>query len=104
MNKKDSRLRRARSTRIKLNELRKVRLCVYKTSQHTYAQIISSDGDKVLASASTLEKSIKSQCSHGANISSAETIGRIIAERALEKLLFMGFRDLQRFCVQKLTL
>ena len=51
--KKLTRLRRARKARLKMHELEAVRLCVYRSSQHIYAQVISADGSKVLASAST---------------------------------------------------
>ena len=52
--KKSARLRRAKRTRSKISELRMNRLCVYRTPRHIYAQIISAQGDQILASASTL--------------------------------------------------
>lgn len=54
--KKETRLRRARKARLKMRELEAVRLCVYRSSQHIYAQVVSADGAKVLVSASTVEK------------------------------------------------
>ena len=54
--KKESRDRRARSTRFKIRELGATRLSVHRTPQHMYAQVLSADGSKVLASASTVEK------------------------------------------------
>ena len=48
--KKVTRLRRARKARLKMHELEVVRLCVFRSSQHIYAQVISADGNKVLAS------------------------------------------------------
>lgn len=54
--KKETRLRRARKARLKMRELEAVRLCVHRSSQHIYAQVLSADGGKVLASASTLDK------------------------------------------------
>ena len=56
--KKVTRLRRARKARLKMHELEVVRLCVFRSSQHIYAQVISADGSKVLASASTLDLSL----------------------------------------------
>ncbi|MBK2125987.1 50S ribosomal protein L18 [Fangia hongkongensis] len=85
MDKKEARLRRAKRTRIKMRELNKVRLCVNKTPQHTYAQIISGDGSQVLVTASTVEKSIKENVKHGGNVSAAEVIGTEIAKRAVDK-------------------
>jgi large subunit ribosomal protein L18 len=48
-----------------------------------YAQVISSDGASVLASASTLEKSINEGISSTGNIEAAAHIGKIVAERAV---------------------
>ena len=56
MNKKIARLRRARKTRARIADLKMVRLCVFRTNSHIYAQIISAEGDRVLASASTAER------------------------------------------------
>ncbi len=82
MDKKASRLRRARRTRAKISELGMYRLCVYKTTQHTYAQLIAPDGSKVLASASTVEKDFRATGQHGGNVQAAITVGKNIAERA----------------------
>ena len=46
--KKVSRLRRSRKARLKMNELQMTRLCVFRSSQHIYAQVISADGRQVL--------------------------------------------------------
>ena len=54
--KKLARLRRAKRTRSKISQLRMNRLCVYRTPRHIYAQIISEQGDQIMASASTVEK------------------------------------------------
>ena len=85
MDKKNARLRRAKRTRLKLRELNQVRLCVHKTSQHTYAQVITGAGNEVIVSASTLDKSIKENCTHGGNVAAAVLVGQAIAKRAVEK-------------------
>jgi len=82
MDKKQSRLRRAKRTRSKIRELGAYRLCVHRTSQHTYAQVISPDGGKVVASASTNEADVKSGLKHSGNVEAAVKIGQLIAERA----------------------
>ncbi len=82
MDKKQSRLRRARRTRAKISELGVYRLCIHRTPRHTYAQVISPDGGKVVASASTLESGVKSGLKGTSNIEAAEKIGQLIAERA----------------------
>ncbi|MCM2132158.1 50S ribosomal protein L18 [Larsenimonas rhizosphaerae] len=80
--KKESRLRRARRTRAKIRELGIDRLCVNRTPRHMYAQIISADGGKVLASASTLDSSLRDGAS--GNIEAAAKVGTLLAERAKE--------------------
>ncbi|GHU10473.1 50S ribosomal protein L18 [Betaproteobacteria bacterium] len=82
MNKKVSRLRRARKTRAKLAELKAVRLTVYRSNSHIYAQIISGCGARVLAAASTVEKDVRAQVPNGGNKAAAELVGKLIAERA----------------------
>ena len=81
-NKKEARLRRARKTRAKIAELKAVRLCVNRTNCHIYAQIISSCGGKVLASASTVEAGLRQSTPNGGNVGAATAVGKLIAERA----------------------
>jgi large subunit ribosomal protein L18 len=78
--KKIARLRRARRSRVNMREMGAVRLCVHRTSQHIYAQVISPEGDKVLASASTVEKDLREGST--SNVESAKQVGKLIAERA----------------------
>lgn len=78
--KKTSRLRRARRARAKMRQLGANRLSVHRTSQHIYAQIIAPAGDKVLASASTLDTSLRSGST--GNTDAAANVGKLIAERA----------------------
>ena len=82
MNKKESRLRRARKTRARIAEMKTVRLTVFRSNLHIYAQVISADGGKVLATASTVEADVKSQVSNGGNVGAAQVVGKLIAERA----------------------
>ena len=83
--KNDSRLRRARQTRIRIASNGAVRLTVHRTNGHIYAQLTSAHGDKVLASASSLEKEVRAQLKHGGNKKAAELIGARIAQKAKEK-------------------
>jgi len=80
-----ARLRRARQTRLKIREVGAVRLTVHRTNTHIYAQITSPAGDKVLASASSLEKEVRAQVKTGGNRKAAELIGQRIAQKAKEK-------------------
>ena len=75
-----SRLRRARRSRVKMRELLVNRLCVHRTTQHIYAQIIAPEGNKVLASASTLDESLRAGST--SNVQAAASVGKLIAERA----------------------
>jgi large subunit ribosomal protein L18 len=90
--KKTARLRRARSARAKIGELKAVRLTVFRSNSHIYAQIIDSTGSKVLASASTSEKLVRTDNPRGGNVSAATATGKRIAERAkqagVEKVAF----------------
>ncbi|MFV3334049.1 50S ribosomal protein L18 [Pseudomonas sp. NY15437] len=78
--KKETRLRRARKARLKMRELEAVRLCVYRSAQHIYAQVIAADGGKVLASASTLDKELREGAT--GNVDAAKKVGQLVAERA----------------------
>jgi len=80
--KKQARIRRARRSRLKMRELGTVRLCVNRTPRHIYAQVISADGGKVLASASTVEKDLREGAT--GNVEAAQKVGTLIAERAKE--------------------
>ena len=82
MNKKIARLRRARKTRARIADLKMVRLCVFRTNSHIYAQIISAEGNKVLASASTVEAEVRGSLKSGGNTEAAAVVGKRIAERA----------------------
>lgn len=90
MDKKDSRIRRARRTRAKIRELGAYRLTVYRTSQHMYAQVIAPSGNEVLVSASTLEKTVRDELvsaaiKHSGNVKAASVVGKILAQRATQK-------------------
>ena len=85
LDKRDIRLRRALRGRVKIKELAAVRLSVHRTPRHIYAQIIAPEGDKVLVSASTLQKDVRGELKTTGNNEAAKAVGRIIAERAKEK-------------------
>ena len=85
LTKKEQRLRRARQTRIRIAQQSAVRLTVNRTNLHIYATVISDDGTRVLASASTAEAEMRTQiggAGKGGNTAAAALIGKRIAERA----------------------
>ncbi len=98
MTKKEARVRRARKTRVRIAEQRATRLTVSRSNCHIYAQLIAPSGDKVLASASTLEADVRKDVKNGGNRAAATLVGQRIAERAkalgIESVAFdrAGFR------------
>jgi large subunit ribosomal protein L18 len=105
MTKSTSRLRRAKSTRLKIKRLAVPRLTVHRTPRHIYAQILSPSGAEVLVWASSLDKEFaakKSKTSKKENVSGgiamATKVGELIAKRGktsgLSKIAFdrSGFK------------
>ncbi|MEL0087392.1 MAG: 50S ribosomal protein L18 [Halieaceae bacterium] len=78
--KVESRQRRARKSRVRMRTARVTRLTVHRTPRHIYAQIIAPEGNSVVASASTLDKDLRSGAT--GNIEAAAKVGALIAERA----------------------
>ena len=76
----DSRLRRARRARARMRDQGVNRLSVHRTPRHIYAQIIAPAGDKVLASASTLDSDLRG--GKTGNAEAAAAVGKLVAERA----------------------
>ena len=82
MNKKEARVRRSRKTRVRIAEQRANRLTVARSNCHIYAQIIAPTGDKVLATASTVEADVRKDLKNGGNKAAAAVAGKRIAEKA----------------------
>ena len=82
MEKRIARLRRAKATRMHIRKLGVPRLTVHRTDQHLYAQIISAEGDKVLAAASTVQKDLVKDLKGTKNKIAAAAVGKAIAEKA----------------------
>jgi len=78
--KNEARLRRARRSRNRIRELGETRLSVHRTPRHIYAQVFSASGGQVLASASTLDESLRA--GKTGNIDAAAAVGKLVAERA----------------------
>ena len=95
LSKKQQRLRRSRQTRIRIAIQGVARLTVNRTNLHIYASVISGDGSKVLAAASTADATIRASLGgsgKGGNTAAATAIGTLIAEKAkaagVEKVAF----------------
>lgn len=80
--KNDSRLRRARRARARMRDLGVNRLSVHRTPRHIYAQILTPSGDRVLASASTLDSDLRG--GKTGNIEAAAAVGKLVGQRARE--------------------
>jgi large subunit ribosomal protein L18 len=87
-------LRRRWRVRRKLRRTAKgrPRLSVFRSSRHIYAQIIDDTAGRTLATASSLDKGLRTNLGTGANTVAATAVGRLIAERAkaagVEKIVF----------------
>ena len=98
MQKNEARLRRAKSTRSQIRKLEVARLTVHRSDQHIYAQVISADGSKVLAAASTVQKDLAKDLKGTKNKAAAAAVGKAIAQKAkaagVENVAFdrSGFR------------
>ena len=95
LTKKEQRLRRSRQTRIRIASQGVARLTVNRTNLHIYASVISGDGSKVLATASTAEVDVRNAlggAGKGSNVAAAQLIGKRVAEKAkavgVEKVAF----------------
>ncbi len=77
--------RRARVRRtLKARAAGRPRLSIHRSSKHIYAQIIDDAAGKTIASASSLEKDLKSSLKTGADKAAAAAIGKLVAERAVK--------------------
>jgi large subunit ribosomal protein L18 len=96
--KNETRLRRAKRTRMHIRNLDVPRLSVHRSGQHLYAQLTSPTGDKVIASASTTQKAVREGLTGTKNKVAAAAVGKAIATKAIaagiEKVAFdrSGFR------------
>ena len=86
MQKKESRLRRSRATRVRIGLQKADRLTVSRTNSHIYASVISGADGKVVCSASTLEAEVRNQLASvkgkGGNVSAAKLVGTRLAAKA----------------------
>jgi large subunit ribosomal protein L18 len=80
--KKERRLRRAVKTRAHIRNLNVARLSIHKTPRHIYTQVTDAQGSKVLAAASTVQATVKSDLKYTGNVDAAKAVGRAIAEKA----------------------
>ena len=82
MDKKQSRQRRAGRGRARIAEAGRHRLTVHRTPRHIYAQVLTPDSSRVVASASTVLADVRGNLKYTGNSEAAAVVGKLIAERA----------------------
>ena len=84
--KKEGKQRRHKRIRKKVSgNPDRLRLSVYRSLNHIYAQIIDDSKGQTIVTASSLDKAFKNERTHKGNIKTAKIVGELIAKRALEK-------------------
>ena len=86
VSRNDERLRRHARVRTKISGTPECpRLAVFRSNNHMYAQIIDDVAGNTLVAASTLQKDVKANLEKTNNVEAAAALGKVIAEKALEK-------------------
>ena len=84
--KNANRLQRHKRVRRKIaGTTQRPRLCVFRSSNNIYAQIIDDANRVTLTAASSLDAEVKGAVNHGGNKEAAKMVGAMIAKRAIEK-------------------
>jgi len=78
------RRRQRTSGKVKSNNNGRPRLAVYRSEKHIYAQVFDDTNCVTLASASTIDREVRSKIKTGANVEAATHVGKIVAERAIK--------------------
>lgn len=84
MDKKRQRLRRATRARARIRDLGVPRLTVHRTPRHIYAQVLAPGGERVIATASTVQRDLRTAVKSTGNAEAASLVGRRIAEKATD--------------------
>lgn len=86
LKRQEQRLRRHQRVRKKVQGTpERPRLAVFRSEHHIYAQVIDDTAGATLATASTLDKSLKGTVGYGGNVEAAKLVGKLLGERAREK-------------------
>lgn len=86
LTRKESVRRRHRRVRRKVNgTAERPRLAIFRSNEHIYAQVIDDNQQHTLAAASTLEPDMRSELKSGATCEASAAVGKLIAQRVLEK-------------------
>ena len=87
LNSKSLFLRRKQRVRNRLKPVSggRLRLSVFRSSKHIYAQVIDDAMGETLVAASSIDKTLKDGLKTGADIAAAVAVGKLLATRASEK-------------------
>jgi large subunit ribosomal protein L18 len=83
--RRKARVRRA----VKKAAGQRLRLSVFRSSKHIYAQVIDDVKGETVAAASSMEKNLRGNLKTGADVGAAKAVGKLVAERLIEK----GIKD-----------
>lgn len=83
--KKARRKRHLRARKRIVGTPERPRLSVYRSLKHMYAQVIDDMAGKTLVAASTLDPALKGKLDSTGNVEAARAVGKLVAERALDK-------------------
>ena len=84
--KMEPRIVRHRRIRTKISgTAERPRLCVYRSLKHIYAQIIDDQQGHTLIGVSSLSPEIRETVKYGGNVAAAKAVGKLVAQKALEK-------------------
>lgn len=83
--KESTRRRHSRIRRSVFGTSDRPRLAVFRSNQHIYAQVIDDTQHQTLVAASTLDPTLKSSLTSGATCDASSEVGKLIAQRAIEK-------------------
>lgn len=84
--KKEAKTRRHTRIRKKVSGTpERLRLSVYRSLNHVYAQLIDDTKGHTVVAASTLDKETRVEDSHSGNVQAAKRVGELLAKRALGK-------------------
>ena len=89
--------RRMRRVRTRIADPVRHRLTVHRTLRHVYAQVLSPDGSKVIAQASTLTPELRKEAGSTSTCEAAGKVGRLVAQRALAAKVDEVWFDRGRF-------
>nr|YP_010338773.1 ribosomal protein L18 [Glaucosphaera vacuolata]UNJ18723.1 ribosomal protein L18 [Glaucosphaera vacuolata] len=89
LNRREIRKKKHAKIRQKIiGTVKKPRLCVFRSNQHIYAQVIDDSQGRTIIATSTLDKTLDNKDNNSANCQSSAKVGELLAKKSLEKGIF----------------